>query len=82
MQIRDRLRYMRVLYGLSQKNVGDYLGCTKQYITQVEGNKLVATQEKLEEILSAIYYLGEQKKQGRLKEILEDIQKQNKLKEE
>lgn len=79
MQIRDRLRYMRVLYGLSQKNIGDYLGCSKQYITQLETNKLTATQEKLEEILNAIYFLGERKKQGRLKEVLEDIQKQNKL---
>jgi len=72
---------MRVLYQLSQKNVADYLGCSKQYITQIETNKLVASQEKLEQILNAIYYLGEQKKQGRLKEVLEDIQKQNKLKE-
>lgn len=77
MQIRDRLRYMRVLYGLSQKNVADYLGCTKQYITQLETNKLTATEEKLEQILNAIYFLGEQKKQGRLKEILEDIKNQN-----
>ncbi len=79
MQIRDRLRYMRVLYGLSQKNIADYLNCSKQYITQIETNKLVASQEKLEQILNTIYYLGEQKKQGRLKEVLEDIQKQNKL---
>lgn len=81
MQIRDRLRYMRVLYQLSQKNIADYLNCSKQYITQIETNKLVASQEKLEEILKAIYFLGEQKKQGRLKEVLEDMQKQNKLKE-
>lgn len=77
MQIRDRLRYMRVLYGLSQKNIADYMGCSKQYITQIETNKLTASEEKLEEILNAIYYLGEQKKQGRLKEVLEDIKNQN-----
>ncbi|OSA91022.1 UNVERIFIED_ORG: transcriptional regulator [Clostridium botulinum] len=75
MTIRERIRYTRALYNITQKNVSDYMNCTKQYITQIENNNLTATDEKLEEILNAVYSVGELKKKGRLKEVLEDLKK-------
>lgn len=76
MNMRERIRYTRVLYKLTQREVADGLGVSKQYITQIEGNKLVATTSKLEEILNMIYKLGEAKNEGKLKEILNDLKKQ------
>lgn len=80
MLMRERLRYIRTLYGLSQKDVADAMGKSKQYITAIENGSCntTATQETLERILNVIYKIGEAKKRGRLKEIMEDLKNQNK----
>jgi transcriptional regulator with XRE-family HTH domain len=77
MTIRERIRYTRTIYQLTQLNVADALCVSKQYITQIETNKKVATEEKLEEILNTIYRLGEGKKKGRLEDVLNDLKKIN-----
>lgn len=77
MTIRERIRMTRAIYNITQKDVADYLGLTKQYITQIETNKLTATDERMEQILNAVYSVGELKKQGRLKEVLEELKKAN-----
>lgn len=81
MQLKDRIKMTRAIYGITQLNVADFLGVSKQYITQVETGKLTATDDKLEQILNAVYSVGELKKQGRLKEVLEELKKANEKKE-
>lgn len=81
MQNRERLQYMRVLYNLTQQNVATYIGSSKQYITMLESGQRPMSQSQFEKILNAIYFLGEEKKKGRLKEVLEDIKNNNLLKE-
>lgn len=77
MTIRERVRMTRAIYDITQLNVADFLGCSKQYITQIETGKLTATDERMEQILNAVYSVGELKKQGRLKEVLEELKKAN-----
>lgn len=77
MDLRNRIRYIRNIYGITQQNVADVLGCSKQYVTQIETDKLTATDKRLEEVLNAVYKAGEAKKQGRLEQVIEDL-KQNK----
>lgn len=79
MTIRERIRYTRTIYQLTQQEVADGFGIAKQYITQIETGKKIATYERLEEILNMVYKLGEAKKKGRLKDVLKDIQEQNKM---
>jgi len=78
MQLRERIKMTRAIYDITQLNVAEYLGVSKQYITQIETNKLTATDERMEQILNAVYAVGELKKQGRLKEVLEELKKANK----
>lgn len=76
MTIRERIRYTRNIYDITQQNVADVVGVSKQYITQIERNTLVATDKRLEEVLNAVYKAGELKKQGRLEDVLNDLKQQ------
>lgn len=78
MTMRERIRYTRTIYQLTQLNVADALCVSKQYITQIETDKKVATDQRLEEILNTIYKLGEGKKKGRLQDVLSDLKEVNK----
>lgn len=62
MTMRERIRRTRTDYGLSLEQVGKELGVTKNYLSQIENNKVVATDDKLLEILNAVYKLGEQER--------------------
>lgn len=73
MTIRERIRYMRAIYGLTQKEVGEALGVAKQYVTMIEKNSVKATNERLEEILLTVVKLGEAKKNGNFDEIMQDL---------
>lgn len=73
MTIRERIRYMRAIYGLTQKEVGEVLGVAKQYVTMIEKNSVKATDERLEEILLTVVKLGEAKKKGNFEEIMSDL---------
>lgn len=78
MTLQQRMKYTRAIYGVSQTEVGNGLGTTKQYINQIENNKLNASDERLEQVINLIYRLGEAKKEGRLKEVMEDLKELNK----
>ncbi|MBN1052640.1 helix-turn-helix transcriptional regulator [Clostridium botulinum] len=71
--MRERIRYMRAIYSLTQKEIGNALGCAKQYITNIEKNRVNATDEKLEEILLTTVKLGEAKKHGNFDEIMQEL---------
>lgn len=73
MTIRERIRYMRAIYGLTQKEVGEALAVAKQYVTMIEKNSVKATNERLEEILLTVVKLGEAKKNGNFDEIMQDL---------
>lgn len=62
MTMRERIRYTRTNYKLSLEQVAKELGVTRNYLSQIENNKVVATDDKLLEILNAIYKLGERER--------------------
>lgn len=62
MTMRERIRRTRTDYNLSLEQVGKELGVTKNYLSQIENNKVVATEDKLIDILNAIYRVGEREK--------------------
>ena len=62
MTMRERIRRTRTDYNLSLEQVGKELGVTKNYLSQIENNKVVATDDKLLEILNAVYKVGERER--------------------
>lgn len=62
MTMRERIRRTRTDYGLSLEQVAKELKVTKNYLSMVENNKTMVSEEKLLEILNTIYKLGEQER--------------------
>lgn len=83
MRKNERLKYLRVFYGLNQTEIGKSIGASRNYISQLENEKLAMSDEQYKKVLNAIYRIGEAKKKGRIEEVLEDIRNElkNKKKE-
>lgn len=62
MTMRERIRRTRTDYGLSLEQVAKELKVTRNYLSMVENNKTIVSEEKLVEILNTIYKLGEQER--------------------
>lgn len=69
----ERLRYLRILYGLNQTQIGKSIGTSRNYISQVENEILPISKEQYNKLINAIYRIGEAKKKGLLKIVLEEI---------
>jgi transcriptional regulator with XRE-family HTH domain len=80
MTLRQRIKFTRILYGLTQGNVASALGVTKQYISMVENNNggVRCSEERLEMILNTIYKIGESKKIGQMEECIKECNKVSK----
>ena len=80
MTLRQRIKFTRILYGLTQGNVASALGVTKQYISMVENNNggVRCAEERLEMILNTIYKIGESKKIGQMEECIKECNKVSK----
>lgn len=80
MTLRQRVKMTRILYGLTQQNVGDALGVTKNYISMVENNNgsVRCSDERLEMILNTIYKIGESKKIGQMEDCIKECNKVSK----
>ena len=68
----ERLRYLRLIYNLSQTDIAKELGVTRNYLSQVENEKLVMSKEKFNEIVDIIYKIGEQKRKEDIKQIIKE----------
>lgn len=68
----ERLRYLRLIYNLTQSDIAKELGVTRNYLSQIENEKLVMSKEKFNEIVDIIYKIGETKRKEDLKQILKD----------
>lgn len=68
----ERLRYLRLIYNLSQAEIGKEMGTTRNYISQLENEKLVMSEDKFKEIVDTIYKIGEQKRKEDIKQIIEE----------
>ena len=68
----ERLKYLRIIYGLSQNDISKELNCTRNYLSQLENEKLNFGEEKYKEIINAIYKIGEIKRKEDIKKVLEE----------
>lgn len=68
----ERLRYLRLIYNLSQTHIAKELGVTRNYLSQIENEKLVMSEEKFNEIVDIIYKIGEQKRKEDIKQIIQE----------
>ena len=50
----ERLKYLRIIYNLSQKDIAQELGITRNYLSQLENEKLVMSDEKFGEIVDVL----------------------------
>lgn len=80
MRKNERLKYLRVFYELNQTEIGKSIGASRNYISQLENEKLAMSDEQYKKVLNAIYRIGEAKKKGRIEEVLEDIRNELKNK--
>jgi len=72
----ERLRYLRVLYGLNQTEIGKSICTSRNYISQIENGKLQISDEQYNKLINSIYKIGEAKKKGLLVQALDDIKKE------
>lgn len=68
----ERLKYLRIIYNLSQKDIAQELGITRNYLSQLENEKLVMSDEKFNEIVDCIYRIGEEKRKEDIKQIIDE----------
>ncbi|EJT6153716.1 helix-turn-helix transcriptional regulator [Clostridium perfringens] len=67
----ERLRYLRLIYNLTQNDIAKELGTTRNYISQLENEKLTFSDDKFKEIVDCIYRIGEEKIRQDIKQIIE-----------
>lgn len=60
----ERIRFTRIMYGITQESVAKALGkgVSRNYISQIENDKLRFSESKYIEIMNVIYKVGEQRK--------------------
>ena len=68
----ERLKYLRIIYNLSQQTIAKELGVTRNYLSQLENEKLVMSEDKFSEIVDCIYRIGEEKRKQDIKQIIEE----------
>lgn len=68
----ERLRYLRLIYNLSQTDIAKELGVTRNYLSQIENEKLAMSGDKFNEIVDCIYKIGEQKRKEDIKQIIQE----------
>ena len=80
----EKMKFLRQLHNLSQKDIGDYMGVSKNYISQTENRKHTFSHEQYEKYINAIYAVSTaQKKQKEdTTEILDDVKEVEEEKKE
>ena len=63
----DKLKIIRLSRGLTQKQIADFCGCDRAYISEIETFKKFPSQELYDKIIKAIYTLDDCSKETRVK---------------
>ncbi|WP_406542435.1 helix-turn-helix domain-containing protein [Clostridium ljungdahlii] len=71
----ERMKFLCQLHNLSQKDIGDYMGVSKNYISQIENRKHTFSHEQYEKYINAIYAVSTAKKKQKedTTAILDDV---------
>lgn len=72
----EKLKYLRLIHNITQQQIADELGVSKNYISMVENRKHVYSAEQHDRIVNAIYKISKKMKQEEEKiiEVAEDVQ--------
>jgi len=69
-----KLKYLRLLHGLTQSELAKKIPSTKNYISEIENEKVKYSEEQCLKIVNAIYLAhADKKSKENVTEILEDV---------
>lgn len=72
----EKIKFLRLLHGLTQQKVADELGCTKNYISMLENRKQEYSSDFAKRWVDAIYTLAEKKEKAQeVKELETEVKK-------
>lgn len=73
----EKLKYLRQLHNLSQKEIGDELGISKNYICMIENRKHTFSKEQHDRYVAAVYKVSAKKNKQKenVEEILQEVEK-------
>lgn len=71
----EKLKYLRLLHNVTQQELGNMIGTSKNYISELENRKKTYSQQVHDKIVNAIYKISEQKKlkEEDVTEIVKDV---------
>ena len=63
----EKIKRIRLSRGLTQKQIADFCGCDRAYISEIESFKKIPSQELYDKIIKAVYTLDEGNSETRVK---------------
>ena len=63
----EKIKRIRLSRGLSQKQIAEYCGCDRAYISEIESFKRIPSEELYEKIIKAVYTLDDRSKEVKRK---------------
>lgn len=61
----EKMKLVRLLNNVTQKEIGDIMGVSKNYISMVENGKHYYSSEQCNKYLNAIYKIAQEKKRAK-----------------
>ncbi|NME94596.1 helix-turn-helix transcriptional regulator [Clostridium cochlearium] len=77
----EKMKFLRVLHNISQKELAKEIGCTRNHISMVENRKNVCTEEFYKNYIKAIYKISQAKNETieeKVKEVQTELKKYKK----
>ena len=63
----EKLKRIRLSRGLSQRQIAEFCGCDRAYISEIESFKRIPSQELYEKFIKAVYTLDDKSKEPKRK---------------
>lgn len=73
----EKIKRIRLSRGLSQKQIADFCGCDRAYISEIEAFKRIPSEELYEKIIKAVYTLDDRSKETKRKNRKEEVNVKN-----
>ncbi|EPY6472013.1 helix-turn-helix transcriptional regulator [Clostridium sporogenes] len=72
----EKLKFLRLLHNISQKDLGAEMGISKNYISMIENRKEGYSQDWHDRYVKAVYKIAEMKKNEKNIEKVEEIKEE------
>ncbi|WP_053071440.1 helix-turn-helix domain-containing protein [Clostridium novyi] len=67
----EKLRFLRLIHKLTQKDLAEKMGVSRNYISMIENNKEFPNEDWINRYVQEIYNLAEEKKQEQQEKAIE-----------